>query len=268
VSRINVSSPQVLRAFAAADRRKAASKRVRPLNFLGSVHVAPMGHPVGADVWRFHLVSRYEADPRTAIALPWIDIHTGKRHRVTTASPASPNAAALKTYGHTLEAHAVHPESKSAGPDGGRCGRSTVGLLRRRHVRASRYVYVGKEANKLESVRDGLEHDLSDVLSMYFDPSQDEWTAVLKPQLAEIQNAAIATALGVSQRTARAWRNGHARPSRFHVDALREFLSAQRKRDERATLARRKRSKTKKRRRPARARKSLKRRATRRSRQG
>lgn len=135
--------------------------------------------------------------------------------------------------------------------------RAAVGLLRRRHVHASCSVYLGKEANKLESVRGGLEHNLSDVLSVYFDPSQDEWAIVLKPQLAAVRNAALATALGVSERAARAWRNGQTRPSRFHVDALREFLRTQAEHDQRSTPTRRKRSKRKKRRRPARTLKSV-----------
>jgi hypothetical protein len=37
---------------------------VEPFNFIISCHVRKLGHPIGADPERFHLIAPYETDPR------------------------------------------------------------------------------------------------------------------------------------------------------------------------------------------------------------
>jgi hypothetical protein len=56
ISRISISSPHVLKPFGDAQRELPFSERIRPTNFLLSATVQPLGHPVGVDPTRFHLL--------------------------------------------------------------------------------------------------------------------------------------------------------------------------------------------------------------------
>jgi len=38
--------------------------QIKPFNFLLTCHVNPLGHPIGAEPERFHLIAPYESDPR------------------------------------------------------------------------------------------------------------------------------------------------------------------------------------------------------------
>lgn len=67
------------------------------------------------------------------------------------------------------------PEAKSADAEEAVCARRTVGLLRRRVVKETSVVHVRKEANKLEEVETGLEHDPEVIYTEYRDPKRDPW---------------------------------------------------------------------------------------------
>ena len=73
-----------------------------------------LGHPIGVDAERFHLIAPYESDPRKWIKLDWIDQYTAKRHRITTAGHhGARQVARVKTYGEVLREYEYHPESNS-----------------------------------------------------------------------------------------------------------------------------------------------------------
>jgi hypothetical protein len=73
VSRITVSSPAVMRPFTSLNVGKDYCDQIKPFNFLLTVQVSKLGHPVGADPERFHLISPYELNPKRWLKNDWID---------------------------------------------------------------------------------------------------------------------------------------------------------------------------------------------------
>ena len=82
MGRITVSSPDVLKPLGALNAGKPYAKQIKPFNFILSCHVRKLGHPIGADPERFHLIAPYETDPRQWETLQWIDQYSGKRYRI------------------------------------------------------------------------------------------------------------------------------------------------------------------------------------------
>src|SRR6202022_2512019 len=100
------------------------------------------------------------------LKMEWINQYgnEGDRYCITTAgNHGDRHTARVKTYGEVLREYEVHPESKCADADGKPCGKQTVGLLQRRHVRIDQIKYVGKESNNLEEVDAGLMHSAENV---------------------------------------------------------------------------------------------------------
>jgi hypothetical protein len=180
-----VSSPGVLRPLAKLNASKPYAQQVKPFNFILSCHIAPYGHPIGADPERFHLIAPYEKDPRNWLALPWIDQYSGKQYRIsTTLATSTRRIARVKSYGEVLEEYEFHPEAKCADASGAPCDKQTVGLLQRRHVTIEWPPrFIGKESNKLEEVEEGSVLDGGDVYTEYPDPQRDEWKMKWLPML-------------------------------------------------------------------------------------
>jgi len=74
-----------------------------------------------------------------------------------------------------LREYEFHPGAKSADAKGKPSGKQTFGLLRRRHVRIERIIYIGRESNRLEEIEAGIIHSPEGVYTEYPDPSRDEW---------------------------------------------------------------------------------------------
>jgi hypothetical protein len=183
LGQITVSSPEVLRPLAKLNAGKPYAQQIKPFNFILSCHVAPYGHPVGADPERFHLIAPYETDPRKWLALPWIDQYSGKQYRIsTTLATGTRQIARVKSYGDVLEEYEFHEEAKFADASGAPCGKQTVGLLQRRHVRIEWPPrFIGKESNKLEEVEEGSVLDAGDVFAEYPNPRRErkDWDRVV-----------------------------------------------------------------------------------------
>jgi hypothetical protein len=174
IGRLTVSSPALLRPFAALNGGKPYADQIKPFNFLLSAHILPFGFPPGVDPTHFHLIAPYTTDARQWMKLRWIDRYTGATYRITaTGDAGAPGIARVKTYRDVIAEYRIHPEAKSAGPDGEPCGPGTVGLLRRREIVARRVRYIGKESNRLEDVDAGFVHDPDDVSTEYVDPRHD-----------------------------------------------------------------------------------------------
>ena len=62
-------------------------------------------------------------------------------------------------------------------------GKKTLGLLRRRHIRVERIIYIGKESNRLEEIEAGIIHSPESVFTEYLDPRRDEWQTKILPVL-------------------------------------------------------------------------------------
>jgi hypothetical protein len=142
------------------NRGKHYRQQIKPFNFASSCHVRAFGHPEGVRPQQFQLIAPYEPDPRRWLKAPWIDRYSGKRFRITTKGPhGTQGTARVQTYGEVVEAYERHPEAKCADANGEPCGKQTVGLLQRRHVRIDTIINIGKESNSLEEVQAGLVHD-------------------------------------------------------------------------------------------------------------
>jgi hypothetical protein len=146
----------VLRAFGQLNESKVYVDQVKPFNFmLSAAGVTP---PAGlSPSERFRLVAPWESDPSHWSKLSRVNVHHPDRgqYRITTVAGRS-GQPKVDTYGDVAEKYAAHPEVKSIGPDGKRCGRGTVGLLQRRPVVAGEIKLTGKESNRLEDRFTGL----------------------------------------------------------------------------------------------------------------
>jgi hypothetical protein len=147
IGQITVSSPAIMKPLARLNEGKSYSDQIKPFNFLLTCHVRSLGHPPGTDPGRFHLIAPYDSDSRRWLKKNWIDQYSGKEYRITTAGQhGDRQTARVKTYGDVLVEYEYHPESKCADVDGNICGKQTVGLLQRRHVRIEQIKYIGKES--------------------------------------------------------------------------------------------------------------------------
>jgi len=221
LSRITGSSPFLLKPFEAYNHGKSYADQVKPFNFLLSAHVAPFGHPTGADATKFHLIAPYTKDSRQWRKLRWTDIHSRGRYGITTTGHPSPTRVRVQSYRDVLSAYRKHPEPKSNAPGGGPCDRDSMGLLGFRPVRSlARPVLVGKESNRIEDVQGGLVHDADEVYTEYGDRERDEWDEVFLPVLKLMQRDEMAREAGLSARQVSSIRQGHAMPRPAHRAAL------------------------------------------------
>lgn len=229
LSRITVSSTALLDPFRLFNARRHADQRVRPFNFMLSANVAPFGHPPGSDPARFHLFAPYQRDPRKWLRLRWIDRYAKppKTHLITTGL-VSGKLVGVRSIAGVLDGYRIHPESKSLGPDGEVCGPTTAGLLRRRPVRATTFVYIGKEANEIDDVEAGLIHDLAEVQLVYGSPNADDWEEIRR-ELMQIPTGALVELTGVNRKTIQRTKRGQTRPRAETLDLLRRVVLARRR---------------------------------------
>ena len=120
----------------------------------------------------------------------------------------------MKTYGDILREYEFHPESECADSNGNPCGKQTIGMLQRRHVRIELIKYIGKESNSLEHVESGLVHSAGSVYTEYSDPRRDEWHTSILPALKKVPLKLLVTKSGMSRRAFMDARAGRNRPHR------------------------------------------------------
>ena len=126
----------------------------------------------------------------------------------------------MKTYGEVLREYEVHPESKYADANGNPCGKQTIGLLQRRHVRIDQITPIGKESNSLEEVKAGLMHSAENVYTVYPDPRRDEWQTKILPALRKIPLQLLVRLSGMSRSTLIEVRARRSRPHRKNQELL------------------------------------------------
>jgi hypothetical protein len=213
MSRLTISHPRYWRPFNKWRRALPYQQRIKPMNWVLTPHVARLGHPVSIEPGRFQLIAPYDADPRHWPQAIYTDIHGGQHYGITTTGMAGGRIVRVRSYADVLAEYLVHPESKSAGPDGEPCGLNTVGLLRRRPVTVVLPpVYLGKESNQWEEVEMGVIHELEEVQEIYVDPRQDPWRTDALPLLKLLPSRRVAREAGLSERQVKAIRNGHSTP--------------------------------------------------------
>ena len=219
VGRVTTSSPAVMRPLTNLNKGKQYADQIKPFNFLLTCHVKQLGHPIGADPERFHLIASFELDSRRWLKTDWIDQYTGKRYRITTAGHyGTRQAARVKTYGDILREYEFHPEAKCADADGNPSGKQTIGLLQRRHVRIEQIKYIGKESNLLEDVESGMIHSAQSVYTEYPDPR--EWETKILPALKKVPLPHLVKMSGMSRRALMDLCAGRSRPHRKNQERL------------------------------------------------
>lgn len=229
VGRVAITSPPLLRPFAELNRRKHYRQQVKPFNFLSTCHVRPFGHPEGVHPERFQLVAPYEPNSRRWLKTPWLDRYSGKRFRITTKGPhGTRDTARVQTYGDVIEAYEYHPEAKCADVDAQPCGRQTIGLLHRRHVRIEIITPIGKESNSLEEVQAGLVHDEQNAYTTYEDPRRTQWQTRVLPFLKRMPLMELVTACEgqLSRRAIIDIRAGRSMPHRNNRQLLESVVRA------------------------------------------
>jgi|SRR5580700_1265259 hypothetical protein len=222
---ITISSSEVLKPLATFNTGRPYAQQIKPFNFILSCHVAPFGHPVGADPERFHLIAPYESDPRKWRRLRWIDQYTEQGYRISTSLASGTRTfARVKSYGDVLQEYEFHEEAKCADATGAPCREQSIGLLGRRHIRIEKLHFIGKESNKLEEVEEQSASDAADVYTEYPDPRRDEWTTEILPILRTIPLRELVERSGLSRRALQMIRAGR-RPNPQNRAALLSVIS-------------------------------------------
>jgi hypothetical protein len=212
VTRTTVSSPHLMRPFSAYNEGKSYGEQIKPMNFLLSVQLAPFGQPPGTDPTQFQLISPYEQDRSKWLKQRWTEKYSEAQYHIHTGRGGRVEDAQVRSYGDVLREYARHPEPKSAAPTGYPCERTTDGLLARRHVRPVWTEEVGKESNRLEDVRQGLVHSVSEIRSNFSKDSDSRWKH-LRRLMKTVARARLAELAGISERQVTRIQNGHARPN-------------------------------------------------------
>ncbi|HEV2421613.1 MAG TPA: hypothetical protein VGS59_07895, partial [Candidatus Acidoferrales bacterium] len=225
VGRTTVSSPAVMRPLANLNQGKDYGDQIKPFNFLLSCHVSQLGHPIGVNPERFHLIAPYELDSKRWLKINWIDQYSGKRYGITTTgNHGDRETARVKTYGDILTEYEFHPEAKSADASGVPCGKQTVGLLQRRHIKIDKIKYIGKESNSLEEVGSGIVHSEQSVYTEYPDPKRDEWQIKILPELQKVPFDQLVRLSGMSPSALKELRAGRSRPHRKNQETMTAVL--------------------------------------------
>jgi hypothetical protein len=221
IGRVTVSSPAVMRPLKQLNDGKPYVDQIKPFNFLLSCHVRPFGHPPGTDTERFHLIAPYQNDSREWLRMKWIDQYSGNHYRVTTTGHhGDRHTARVKTYGDVLDDYEIHPEAKYADASAKSCGKQTIGLLHRRHVRIDEIKYIGKESNSLEEVEGGLHHSPENVYTEYPDRRRDEWQTKILPALRKLLPAILVRESALSPTTIKDTLAERSRPYRKNRELL------------------------------------------------
>jgi hypothetical protein len=225
IGRVTISSPAVMRPFANLNEGKRYCDQIKPFNFLLTCHVKQLGHPPGTDPERFHLIAPYQSNPKQWLKMPWTEQYSGNMYGITTLGyHGNRHTARVKTYGEVLQEYEFHAESKCADADGNPCGKQTIGLLQRRHVRIDEIKYIGKESNSLEEVDAGQIHSAQNVYTEYLDQRRDEWQTKILPALKKVPLKILVKMSGMSSRELKYVRAGRSRPHRKNREVLTAIL--------------------------------------------
>lgn len=157
--------PQMMRMTVTTNhllKRLHQWNRFRPYSIFFLPVLARLGYPANVDPTRFTLATQFEEDQSQWMNLVCINIDDPKdknQYRLTNAfdSAGYGERAVAETYEAYLHRYLYHPESKSLGPSGRRCGMLTRGLLGRTHISAGRRHRIGKEVDRRWEEGDVLE---------------------------------------------------------------------------------------------------------------
>jgi hypothetical protein len=138
----------------------------------------------------------------------WTDAHSGESYRIRTKDPSDRAAIRVQSFADILDRFRIHPEAKSAGPDGKPSHSRTNGLLGRLHVRTFTVSHIGKESNLLEQQEEGML--IADPQAVYWGKGDVE---AVRSHLRDVSIPDLATLSRVSERMLQSVRQGTRQPS-------------------------------------------------------
>jgi hypothetical protein len=97
------------------------------------------------------LICPYSTHQERWLEMGCVNIHNGKKYKMADcykAENSAHNVVFPSQFARLLIQYQGHPEAKSLAPDGGPCGANTRGILKRAHVIAGEFRYVGKETDR------------------------------------------------------------------------------------------------------------------------
>jgi len=128
-------------------------KIARPYNFL----FLPMVDPTFGCAFdkrsneKVLLICPYSTLQEHWLEMGCLNIYNGKKYKMVDCNKAenpAHNVVFPSQFARLLIQYHGHPEAKSLAPDGGPCGANTRGMLKRAHVIAGEFRYVGKETDR------------------------------------------------------------------------------------------------------------------------
>ena len=127
ISRLTVSTSNVLNRFKAINQEKAWSEQIKPFNFfnVGFQTIEEDGNVVKP-------LAPFSKDPQKIVYDPFIDYQTGE---------VKEGSQYFKPLSRTILQYMDHPENKFDGD---------IGVLMRKQVYVDGVVYIGKEANNID----------------------------------------------------------------------------------------------------------------------
>lgn len=123
ISKLSVSSKDIMRRFKSFNKGRAYDKQIKPFNFF------LIGIGNDKDI---KPITPFSMEPQEAVHKPFIDYKSGKILQ---------GIKYWKRLGDVLVSYINHKESKMDG---------SIGILERRHLNVSDFVYIGKEASNIE----------------------------------------------------------------------------------------------------------------------
>jgi hypothetical protein len=120
-----------------------------------------------------------------------------------------------------------HPRTARRWKSRNPCGKQTIGLLQRRHVKIGRIRRIGKESNSLEEVESGLIHSEESVYTNYPD-EEYEWKTEILPALRKVRLVVLEKKCGkrLSRRALIEARSGRSVPHRKNREFIESILKA------------------------------------------
>jgi hypothetical protein len=131
-----------------------------------------------------------------------INTRDGKLHRLYEIPRAD-----VITLGDVLCGYIQHPEIKSLGPDGEKCGADTRGLLRRIPIRGGLHHPIGKEISRFEQGQDDFIENIDDAIIRY-DGGRVAANASLKAEIRNLGLRKTTKETGLDRKTIRAVLSG------------------------------------------------------------
>jgi hypothetical protein len=208
---LRITTHNVLKKLLVRQKNLPYSERVKPLNFVLSPIIHPLGYPTDCDKDMFSLIAPFTKNRESWWKITYTNIHDGERWKLRKPDAYELKAlyACPKTFGDYIAEYSLHPEFKSMGPDGRICDRQTAGLLKQTHVKAAAIPqFIGKETNRR------LTHEqdtrlLTESSHLEYSPSGPQADSKLAERLQRFSLGFLVDATGVSIETVRSAKAGN-----------------------------------------------------------